>query len=71
MLIVGLTGGIGAGKSTVARHLAARGAAVIDVDELGREIIAPGGPAVDAVLKRFGDHLRAPDGGIDRAAHST
>lgn len=68
MLIVGLTGGIGAGKSTVAGLLASHGAAVVDVDGLGREIIAPGGTAVAPVLRRFGDHLRAPDGGIDRAA---
>lgn len=68
MLIVGLTGGIGAGKSTVAVLLASHGAAVVDVDALGREIIAPGGTAVGPVLRRFGDHLRGPDGGIDRPA---
>lgn len=66
MLIVGLTGGIGSGKSTVAQLLASYGAAVVDVDALGREIIAPGGTAVEPVLERFGDRLRAPDGGIDR-----
>ena len=68
MLIVGLTGGIGAGKSSVARLLAGHGAAVVDVDALGREIIAPGGSAVQAVLKRFGSDLAGPDGGIDRPA---
>ncbi|MCY4516783.1 MAG: dephospho-CoA kinase [Acidimicrobiaceae bacterium] len=68
MLIVGLTGGIGAGKSTVAQLLASHGAAVVDVDALGREIIAPDGSAVEAVLERFGRHLAGPDGGIDRAA---
>ncbi len=68
MLIVGLTGGIGAGKSTVARLLAGHGAAVVDVDALGREIIAPGGSAVQAVLERFGSELAGPDGGIDRPA---
>ena len=67
MLIVGLTGGIGAGKSTVAKLLASHGAAVVDVDALGREIIAGAGSAVEAVLERFGDHLRGSDGGIDRA----
>ena len=66
MLIVGLTGGIGAGKSTVAGLLASHGAAIVDVDALGREIIAPGGTAVEPVLARFGGHLRASDGGIDR-----
>jgi len=68
VLIVGLTGGIGAGKSTVAGLLASHGAAVVDVDALGREIIAPGGAAVEPVLERFGDHLRGPDGGVDRPA---
>ena len=68
MLIVGLTGGIGAGKSTVAGLLASHGAAVVDVDALGREIIAPDGTAVEPVLRRFGDQLRGPDGGIDRGA---
>ncbi|WP_419552401.1 dephospho-CoA kinase [Candidatus Poriferisodalis sp.] len=68
MLIVGLTGGIGAGKSTVAELLSFHGAAVVDVDGLGREIIAPGGSAVEPVVERFGDHLRGPDGGIDRPA---
>lgn len=68
MLIVGLTGGIGAGKSTVAGLLASYGAAIVDVDALGREIIAPGGTAVEPVLERFGDQLRGPDGGVDRPA---
>jgi dephospho-CoA kinase len=54
MLIVGLTGGIGAGKSTVARMLAANGAAVIDVDGLGHVVLQPGGKAHDAVLDAFG-----------------
>lgn len=68
MLIVGLTGGIGAGKSTVAQLLAGHGAAVVDVDALGREIIAPGGSAVQAVLDRFGSELEGSDDGIDRPA---
>jgi dephospho-CoA kinase len=65
--IVGLTGGIGAGKSTVAALLAELGAVVIDVDGLGRQVIAAGGSAVDAVVERFGSHLLGADGGIDRA----
>lgn len=68
MEIIGLTGGIGAGKSTVAAMLAARGARVIDVDALGRAVIAPGGRAEAAVLARFGPGVRAADGSIDRAA---
>ncbi len=68
MLIVGLTGGIGVGKSTVTKLLAARGAVTVDVDALGRAVIAPGGGAVDAVVERFGSSVRGDDGGIDRAA---
>ena len=54
MIVIGLTGGIGAGKSTFAALLAARGAHVIDVDAIGRDVIAPGGPAALAVEARFG-----------------
>jgi dephospho-CoA kinase len=68
VLIIGLTGGIGSGKSTVAEMLGRRGAVVIDVDGLGRAVIAPDGRAVDAVVNRFGEDVRGPDGGIDRAA---
>lgn len=68
MLIVGLTGGIGAGKSTVAEALARRGAVVIDVDGLGRQIIGHGGSAVEEVVDRFGEQVRSPAGDIDRAA---
>lgn len=68
MLIVGLTGGIGAGKSTVARLLAERGATVIDVDELGRRVLAPGGRAEAGVAAAFGPSVQAADGSIDRAA---
>lgn len=68
MRVIGLTGGIGAGKSTVAEMLAAHGAVVIDVDELGREVIDAHGEAVDDVVARFGEQVRASDGGIDRAA---
>ncbi|MBK01341.1 MAG: dephospho-CoA kinase [Acidimicrobiaceae bacterium] len=68
MLIVGLTGGMGAGKSTVAEFLSSRGAEVVDVDALGREIIEPGGIAVSSVVDRFGSSVSGADGGIDRAA---
>jgi dephospho-CoA kinase len=68
VLVVGLTGGIGAGKSTVAALLAARGAHVIDVDALGRAVIAPGGRATEAVVAEFGPKVRGADGGVDRAA---
>lgn len=53
MVVVGLTGGIGAGKSTFAAFLAERGATVVDVDAIGREIITAAGPGADAVLARF------------------
>lgn len=68
MLLVGLTGGIGAGKTTVARLLEARGAIVFDADLLAREAIAPGTSGHDAVVERFGPHVLAPGGDIDREA---
>ena len=67
-LIIGLTGGIGVGKSSVAAALASYGADVIDVDGLGREVLEPGGMAHDAVLLAFGDTIRAAHGVIDRQA---
>jgi dephospho-CoA kinase len=66
--VVGLTGGIGSGKSTVARMLAERGAAVVDADALAREVVAPGEPALEAIRQRFGDGVIAPDGTLDRKA---
>lgn len=68
MLVIGLTGGIGSGKSTVAALMAERGAVVIDVDDVGRQVIAPGGRAEGAVLAEFGDAIRTADGHIERAA---
>ena len=65
---IGLTGPIGCGKSTVAGWLAARGAVAIDADAVARAVTAPGQPAHDAILARFGDAVRAPDGRLDRAA---
>jgi dephospho-CoA kinase len=65
---IGITGPIGCGKSTVAGWLAARGALVIDADAVAREETAPGKPAHAAVLTRFGDAVRGPDGTLDRAA---
>lgn len=67
MYVVGLTGGIGSGKSTVAARLAARGAHVIDADAVAREVVAPGEPALDAIAERFGRDLVGPDGALDRA----
>jgi dephospho-CoA kinase len=66
MLTVGLTGGIGSGKSTVAKILAALGAPSFDADKVGHEIYLPGGPAYRDVIAAFGDGIVAPDGTIDR-----
>jgi dephospho-CoA kinase len=65
---IGLTGGIGAGKSTVARMLAARGAIVLDADVAAREAVAPGTEGLAAVVREFGGQVLAPDGSLDRAA---
>ena len=68
MVVVGLTGGIGSGKSTVAAMLAARGAVVVDADRLARDAVAPGSPGLAAVAARFGPGVLAQDGSLDRAA---
>ncbi len=67
-LRIGLTGGIGTGKSTVAGMLARRGATVVDADEIAREVVLPTGPAYGAVVERFGPEVVDPDGTLDRAA---
>jgi dephospho-CoA kinase len=66
MRLIGLTGGIATGKSTVDRMLAARGATVIDGDELAREAVRPGEPTLDRVVERFGKGILSPDGSLDR-----
>lgn len=71
MLLIGLTGGIGSGKSTVARLLDQRGAAVIDADQLAREAVVKGTPAFDRVVEVFGTRIVGPDGELDRAALAT
>lgn len=68
MRIIGLTGGIASGKSTVGRMLRARGICVVDADELAREAVAPGSPALERIRARFGDAVVARDGTLDRAA---
>ena len=67
MLRVGLTGGIGSGKSTVARRLGELGAMVIDADVVAREIMEPGQPVLEQVRERFGDEVIRADGTLDRA----
>ena len=66
MLLVGLTGGIGAGKSTVAKLLAEHGAIVIDADSIVRELQQPGTDVFGAIVDRFGTHVVAADGTLDR-----
>lgn len=65
---VGLTGGIGSGKSTVSALLAAQGAVIIDYDLLAREAVEPGMPALAAIVERFGADILLPDGTLDRPA---
>jgi dephospho-CoA kinase len=68
VLRVGLTGGIGSGKSTVATLLASRGAVVVDADRIAREVVEPGTPGLAAVVAAFGPGVLAPDGSLDRPA---
>jgi dephospho-CoA kinase len=68
VILVALTGGIGAGKSTVSALLAARGAVVIDADAITRELQQPGQPVLAAMAERFGAGILLPDGSLDRAA---
>lgn len=65
-LIVGVTGGIGCGKSTICREFAALGAPVIDTDEVAREVVAPDTPGLTAIVERFGREVLAADGTLDR-----
>ncbi|WP_250401464.1 dephospho-CoA kinase [Streptomyces cellostaticus] len=66
MLKVGLTGGIGAGKSEVSRLLVEHGAVLIDADRIARDVVAPGTPGLAAVVDAFGTDILTPDGGLDR-----
>jgi dephospho-CoA kinase len=66
MLRVGLTGGIGSGKSAVSQRLAGHGAAIIDADKAAREVVAPGTPGLAQVVAAFGDGVLGPDGALDR-----
>ena len=68
VLRVGLTGGIGSGKSTVAARLAERGAVVVDADRIARELVEPGRPALAALVEAFGAWVLRPDGTLDRSA---
>lgn len=68
MTRIGLTGGVGSGKSTVAALLAGHGALVIDADALAREVVAPGSEGLQEVVAAFGQEVLAPDGSLDRPA---
>src|SRR5919108_943152 len=68
MIVVGLTGGIGSGKSTVSALLADRGAVVVDADAVTRDVQRAGTPVFDAMVARFGSGIVGPDGELDRAA---
>jgi dephospho-CoA kinase len=67
MLRVGLTGGIGAGKSEVSKRLAALGAVVVDADKAAREVVEPGTPGIARIAETFGRGVLQPDGSLDRA----
>ena len=66
MLRVGLTGGIGSGKSEVSRRLAAHGAVIIDADVAARQVVAPGTPGLARIAEAFGPGVLRPDGALDR-----
>ena len=68
MLRIGLTGGIGSGKSTVAGLLAARGARIVDADRIAREVVEPGTPGLEAVVAAFGPGVLTAEGALDRPA---
>jgi dephospho-CoA kinase len=68
LLVVGLTGGIGSGKSVVANRLQALGAGIVDTDELSRELTSPGGDAMPALREAFGADFVTPEGALDRGA---
>ena len=67
-LRIGLTGGIASGKSTVSATFSQLGVPVIDADEVSREVVAPGSPGLQAVVRRFGDGVISPSGTLDRSA---
>jgi dephospho-CoA kinase len=68
MYVLGVTGGIGSGKTTAARLFEALGAVVIDMDDLAKRLIADGGPLADVVVAAFGEGVRGAGGGVDAAA---
>lgn len=68
MILVGLTGGIGAGKSTVSAMLAERGAVIVDADQIARDLQSPGSAVLASMAERFGENIILADGALDRGA---
>ncbi|MDO9108965.1 MAG: dephospho-CoA kinase [Coriobacteriia bacterium] len=68
MYVIAVTGGIGAGKSLASEYFRSRGAIVLDLDEIAHQVIAPGGPAYNRIVERFGPEVLCPDGTVDRSA---
>jgi dephospho-CoA kinase len=68
VILVGLTGGIGAGKSTVSAMLAEQGAVIVDADQIARDLQLPGSPVLGQMAERFGEHIIDDDGSLDRGA---
>jgi dephospho-CoA kinase len=68
MILVGLTGGIGSGKSTVSALLTEHGAVIVDADQIARDLQEPGSPVLDRMAERFGAHIIRDDGSLDRGA---
>lgn len=68
MYVIAVTGGMGSGKSLACEYFLSRGAIVIDLDDIARRVIDPGGPAYERLVEHFGDDIIAPDGQIDRGA---
>ena len=68
MLIIGITGGIGSGKTAASDYLGSQGIAVVDADEVSRQVVEPGRPALEQIRAEFGDQVLQADGQLDRAA---
>lgn len=68
MTLIGLTGGIGSGKSTIARRFAEHGAHIVDADKIAREVVEPGKPALAEIIAHFGVGVINPDGTLNRSA---
>ena len=71
MIVVGVAGGIGSGKTAVTDVMGARGAIVIDADVIARDIVAPGSPCLEEIRSAFGDHVLHEDGSLNREALAT